>query len=271
MKLSFSTVGCPKWSWSDIVTCAVDLGYNGIEIRGVGDDLFLPDARVFQPENLPKTRADLEKHGLAVSCLASDVLLHNPTQDAQATLERYISLAQGLGAKGIRVLGDTWGEPGQNVDAALAEERLNALAPLAENAGIELWIETNGIWADTTRLRAMLDRIASPAVGVVWDIHHPVRYFNESPEATAANIGALTRHVHVKDSDINESGELVYKMLGYGSLPVMPCLKALHALGYGGYVSMEWVKRWNQDLEDAGIVFSHFAYQMRRYLSQLNG
>lgn len=268
MKLSFSTVGCPQWAWSDIVSCAVDLGYAGIEIRGVGDDLFLPDARVFQPEHLPKTRAELERHGLAVSCLASDVLLHDPGQDSKSTLERYLALAQGLGAKGIRVLGDSWGEPGQNVDAALVEDRLKSLAPLAEQAGVELWIETNGIWADTARLRAMLDRVNSPAIGVVWDIHHPIRNFGESAETTAANIGTLTRHVHVKDSALNEKGGLVYKMLGYGSLPVTKCLRELHALGYDGYLSMEWVKRWNSELEDAGIVFSHFAYQMRRYLSQ---
>ncbi|NLG53192.1 MAG: sugar phosphate isomerase/epimerase, partial [Clostridiales bacterium] len=33
---------------------------------------------------------------------------------------------------------------------------------------------------------------------------------------------------------------------------------------YNGYLSLEWTKRWDKELEDAGIVFSHFAYMARR-------
>ncbi len=37
---------------------------------------------------------------------------------------------------------------------------------------------------------------------------------------------------------------------------------SLHALGYVGYVSLEWVKRWNPDLQEPGVVFSHFVSYM---------
>ena len=269
MKLSFSTVGCPNWSWADIVASAADLGYAGIEVRGVGDDLFRPDARVFQPDSAPKTRAELARHNLQISCLASDVLMHDPEQDCAATLGRYLALARGLGAPGIRVLGDTWGEPGAGVDAALVERRLRELAPLAREAGVELWVETNGVWADTARLLALLEAVDSPAVGVVWDIHHPYRYFGETPAQTAANIGRYARHVHVKDSVMGADGKTAYKMFGYGDLPAADCLRELKALGYDGFLSMEWVKRWNHGLEDAGVVLPHFAYQARRVLAAL--
>ena len=36
MKLSFSTLGCPEWSWNEILATAKDMGFDGIEIRGVG-------------------------------------------------------------------------------------------------------------------------------------------------------------------------------------------------------------------------------------------
>ena len=29
-------------------------------------------------------------------------------------------------------------------------------------------------------------------------------------------------------------------------------------MSYDGTVSLEWVKRWNPDLEEPGIVFAHF-------------
>ncbi len=32
MKISFSTLGCPGWSYEDILSTAKDLGFNGIEI-----------------------------------------------------------------------------------------------------------------------------------------------------------------------------------------------------------------------------------------------
>ncbi|MDR1735859.1 MAG: sugar phosphate isomerase/epimerase [Oscillospiraceae bacterium] len=268
MKLSFSTVGCPRWQWSDIVSAATDLGYAGIEVRGVGDDLFLPDARVFSADSLPKTRAELERRGLTVPCLASDVHLHDPAQDVKAVLGRYTALAKGLNTRGIRVLGDYWGKPGEGIDTDLVAARLKELAPLAEDAGVELWVESNGVYADTAKLKALIEYAASPAVGVVWDINHPVRFFGESVAQTVSNIGKYIRHTHIKDSDMAD-GVLTYKMLGYGSLPVEEALSALASLGYTGFLSMEWIKRWNDELEDAGVVFSHFAFQMRRYLSRL--
>ena len=35
MKVSFSTLGCPEWSWAEITSMAKDLGFDGIEIRVV--------------------------------------------------------------------------------------------------------------------------------------------------------------------------------------------------------------------------------------------
>ena len=47
MKIAFSTVGCPEWSWNDIYIMAKDLGYNGIELRGLENEMNLLKARPF--------------------------------------------------------------------------------------------------------------------------------------------------------------------------------------------------------------------------------
>ena len=39
MKLAFSTLGCPEWTWTEIYPMAYDLGYSGIEIRGLGEEI----------------------------------------------------------------------------------------------------------------------------------------------------------------------------------------------------------------------------------------
>ena len=54
-------------------------------------------------------------------------------------------------------------------------------------------------------------------------------------------------------------------MMGEGDLPITEMLDALASIGYEGYVSLEWVKRWAPDLTDPGIVFPQFAHYMHSY------
>ena len=43
MKLAFSTIGCPNWSYDEVVSTASDLGYDGFEVRGIGGEIYAPD------------------------------------------------------------------------------------------------------------------------------------------------------------------------------------------------------------------------------------
>ena len=47
MKISFSTIACPDYDWADIYSMAKDLGFDGIEIRGLGDDIYAVKAKPF--------------------------------------------------------------------------------------------------------------------------------------------------------------------------------------------------------------------------------
>ena len=59
MKLSFSTLGCPRWDMKEIVATAKDLGYDGVELRGVQSELRLTRHNAFLPENIMATRGDV--------------------------------------------------------------------------------------------------------------------------------------------------------------------------------------------------------------------
>ena len=67
---------------------------------------------------------------------------------------------------------------------------IDRLLPLAEELGVGLLIKTSGIYADTGRLRRLLDRFASDYLAALWDVHHPYRDFGESSDATIKNLGA---------------------------------------------------------------------------------
>ena len=45
MKISFSTLGCPEFGWRDIYSLAKDFGFDGIEVRGLGDKRFTGPAQ----------------------------------------------------------------------------------------------------------------------------------------------------------------------------------------------------------------------------------
>lgn len=263
LKISFSTLGCPNWMWNEIQAAAKDLGYQGIELRGIGADLFVPQMKIFHPENLPKTRDNLARNHLEIACISTECLLHSTAPEMLAKAKSYLDLASALGVRYIRVLGDTNPWPDDTVDEEIVYKNLLELVPYAKEKNVVMLVETNGIYADSKILRALIERISSPSVQVLWDINHPVRYFAETPEETWENIGAYVRHAHVKDS-VMESGRMIYKMLGYGDLPIKAALKLMKENGFDGYVSLEWTKRWNDELEDAGVVFSHFSHTIRQ-------
>lgn len=266
MKISFSTIACPDYSWVDIYSMAKDLGFDGIEIRGMGDDFAAYKAMPFTEANRPKTMAKLKALNIEIPCLSSGCCLKFKEKEAEtiAELTEYCKLAQQINAPYIRVLADLEAAPNGEVDDAYVAEQLKKLAPIAAQYDVTLLVETNGVYSDTRRLRALLDSVNSHKIAALWDMHHPYRFAGESPEQTVANLGELIKYVHIKDS-VMENGKVVYKMMGEGDLPIQKMIEALQSIQYTGYVSLEWVKLWMPNLLDAGVVFPQYAEFMRPF------
>ncbi len=266
MKISFSTLGCPDYSWVDIYTMAKDLGYHGIEIRGIGHEISALKARPFLPAQINNTVEKLKDIGIEISCLSSQTALKY-TQLLDKTIEelrQYAELAQKLGTRYIRVLGDEHPKPEGEVDDEAVISALKRLAVIGEEYNVTFIVETNGVYSDTLRLRRVLEATNSRKVAALWDIHHPYRNFGEKPEETVANLGEYIKYVHVKDS-VEIDGVVKYRMMGEGDMPLAEMFSALQEIHYTGYVSLEWVKRWSAELADAWTVFPHFANYMRPY------
>lgn len=269
MKIAFSTLGCPDFSWTDIYSMAKDLGFDGIEIRGLGDDIFAVKAQPFTGEQLPQTIKKLDSLNLEIPCLSSGCCLKYPEKEEENVKEitQYIMLAAELGTPFVRILADQNPQPDSEVDDEVVLKTLRRIIPVAEKNNVTLLIETNGVYSDTSRLCNLLNLAASDAVAALWDIHHPYRFAGESPGKTVQNLGAYIRYVHVKDSVV-ENGEIRYKMMGEGDFPIHEAMMALNSINYEGYISLEWVKRWASDLSDAGIVFPQFENYMRKYVKK---
>lgn len=244
MKLAFSTLACPNFSWPEIYSMAKDIGFDGIEIRGLGNDIFAVKSPPFTEEQLPETLRKLNALRLEIPCLSSACCLKfaEKVEENKKEITEYIKLAQKISAPYIRVLADLAPMPEGEVDDNIVLDQLRELIPLAEEAGVTLLIETNGVYADTSRLRKLLEQLSSDAVAALWDMHHPYRFMGEQPEETVQNLGAYIKYVHVKDS-VMQDGQVQYRMMGEGDLPIREMMRALQSICYEGYVSLEWVKR----------------------------
>ena len=252
---------------------AKDLGFDGIEVRGLGNDIF--DNRhnmPFASENIRETARMLKSIGLEVSILSSDCCLrYSELFDENIKIvSEYIQAAKALGTKYVRVLGDDGPAPTDGGNDEEVIRQLLAIAPIAEEAGVTVLIETNGVYSDTARLKSLLDNIHSDNVAVLWDIHHPYRFMHESPETTVQNLGMYIAHVHIKDS-IEENGEILYKLMGEGDMPIEEMINALRSINFEGYLSLEWVKRWAPYLQDAGIIFPNYINYMSAYTGRISG
>ncbi len=266
MKIAFSTLGCPDFSWPDIYTMATDLGFDGIEIRGLGKDIFSVNGKPFTESQLDETLKKLKSLHLEIPCLSSGCCLKftEKAEENYKEILQYIQLAARLGTPYVRILADLEPLPCGEVDDKAVLAQLKRLAPAAAASGVTLLVETNGVYADTSRLRDLLENAASDSVAALWDIHHPYRFAHETPDKTVQNLGAYIKYVHVKDS-VAQDGKIQYRMMGEGDMPIDDMVLALRSTNFEGYISLEWVKRYMPELSDAGVVFPQFINFMGRY------
>ena len=178
MKTSFSTLACPDFTWQEIYSMAKDFGFDGIELRGLGKDIFSVKAPPFRDENIDATVAKLKKLKLEISCLSSGVVVNDPANEAKAVEEvtAYAKLAGKVGASYIRVLGDRDPAPAGEVDDNIVIDIMMKLVSIAEEYNVTLLLETNGVYCDTKRLKKVIDAIGSRKVAALWDMHHPYRF-----------------------------------------------------------------------------------------------
>lgn len=266
MKTCFSTLACPDFSWQEIYSMAKDFDFDGIEIRGLGDNIHSTKVAPFVDDELPNTINKLKELNIEIPCLSSGEPVNSLETRDQAISEitDYVELASKLNTQYVRVLGDRHPAPEGEVDDEIVIGIMKELVPIAEKNDVTLLLETNGVYADSARLKKVLDAIGSKYVQALWDVHHPYRFMDETPEQTVDNLGDYIKYIHVKDS-VMEDGKVEYKMLGHGDLPLKDIFEKLQSIDYDGYISLEWVYRWARDLLDGGIVVPRFAAYMEKY------
>ena len=259
MKYAFSTISWTSFTWKEAIAMAKDLGFSGIEVRGLENNVYAVDARPFSSQQVLKTAEQLANLHLEVSCFSTTCNLNDIANQKEniRQLKAYIDLAAKMGTSYVRLLPDDSITLNNKSSDDAVISIISEILPYAEKKHVILLLETIGIYCDTDRLRKVLEHFASDNLAALWDIHHPYRFNNESPEKTVQNLGAYIKYVHMKDS-VMIDGQVEYRLMGEGDLPIKDMIGALKSINYDGYISYEWIMSWSSDLDDPGIVFPHF-------------
>ncbi len=265
MKLSFSTNGWQELSWANFINTASDLGYNGIEIHNITDPRFTGADAPFSKVNSSATVHRLLEKNISIPCIDTycNIADENEAEAGFEEIATAIEIAARIRCSYVRIHAYETGA-GAEAENSAVTSLIGRLIEKAEQDNVTLLIETVGIYADTGRLRDILNIFACDALCALWDINHPYRDFGEEPDKTITNLGAYIKHVHIKDSVV-ENGEVKYKLLGEGDLPIASMLLALESVNYDGFLSYECQPETMEDFGIADIVFPHFANAISIY------
>ncbi len=149
-------------------------------------------------------------------------------------------------------------------DQALCSMHIARFLEMIGSSPVTLLIETTGSFADTGRLRDLLNHFADDRLAAVWDMAGTYGGGNEDAETTITNLGAYVRHVHIYDFKKSD-GPAMPELMGEGDLPIMEMMNALRSVNYDGFISIVWNPEWIRELSDIEIILTHFATCMSRF------
>ena len=209
MKLSYSIQYWTNMDWNAIRQAALDAKLQGIELYDIDGPMFQGKASPTNPELAAATRRGLVNQGLSIPCVDTVGDFTDPGFERE--LAECVETAVNLGVEyvGVHTSCDT--------QAACAERMAVLLKALGEKP-VTLLIETTGAYADTARLRDLLNRFADDRLAALWDMHATCLTGGEDAETTITNLGAYVRHVHLHDYR-REQGRAVPELAAQTCVP----------------------------------------------------
>lgn len=265
-KLSFSTLGCPKWPLSKIIQTAVVEKYQAVEIRGLEGELFLPKRSEFST-SIAQTKARFADNNLKICNLGSSANLHyaDPVkwQKSLDEAKSFIDLAQQLSCPYVRVFpNDLPKDQDRDQTINMISERLLDLGKYAQTANVTVLLESHGqvIWKDV--LLRIMQQAEHPNVGLIWDVFNMWSITKESPTEVYKTLKKYIRHTHVKDGSMI-AGKPAFTFVGKGEAPLREAIGLLKSDGYTGYYSLEWEKMWHPEIAEPELAFADYPKAMR--------
>ena len=267
-KLSFSTLGCPKWSLPEIVEFAALHEYQGIEIRTIQGELNLPKCPAFSKANRSDTIKMIADNGLVITDLGSSANMHHVDeilrQNNLDQAKRYIDLAANLRCPYVRVFPDKLPKDNNRkkiLDAIV--EALNELGAYTKGTGVRVLMESHGDLVQADELQFVMEQ-APKNVAMIWDILNMWALTKEPPSLVFNKLKKHIKHIHVKDA-VFVNGQEKFVLLGKGEAPIKEAIQIIHKSNFKGFYSFEWEKMWHPEIEEPEVALAHYPKEILKY------
>jgi sugar phosphate isomerase/epimerase len=270
--LSFSTLGCPDWTFQQIIDFAALHGYQGIEIRCIQRQLDLTKCPEFH--NLASISATVSRVAgkkLQIVDLGSSCSLHisDPVKrkDNLDEAKRFIDLAQKINCPYIRVYPNNL--PKDQDKQAVMEliiQGFKILGDYARGTGVQVLMETHGDLVHSEDLLNVMQSVDNPQTGLIWDISNMWTITKEPPAQVYSRLKKWIRHTHIKDAKLTKD-EVKYVFLGQGEVPIFEAIDLLRKNNYKGYYSFEWEKMWHPELAEPDLALADYPEAMKKHFA----
>jgi sugar phosphate isomerase/epimerase len=271
--LSFSTLGCPDWTFQQIADFAVQHDYKGIEVRGIQRQMDLPKCNEFSsPQNIEATLKLMKEKGLQFVDLGASAAMHFAEgADREKNLDEgrhFIDLAQQINCPYIRVFPNNFPkDQDRNMTMDLIVKGLLTLGEYAKGKNVMVLMETHGELVKIDDLEKVMQSAAHPNVGLVWDVSNMWTITKEPPAEAYKRLKKYIHHTHIKDAKLVD-GKLQYALLGQGDVPIFEAINALSKGGYKGYYSFEWEKLWHPEIAEPEIALADYPQAMKKHFNK---
>ena len=267
--ISFSTLGCPDWSFQQIVDFAVKNKYNGLELRGIRREMDLTKCPQFNNANIEATLRLMKQNKLRFVDLGSSCTLHFAEgADREKNItegKAFIDLAQQINCPNVRVFPNLLPKDRDKDEVMdFIVKGLLELGNHAKASGVKVLMETHGDLVWTHDIEKIMKDASHPNVGLVWDMTNMWTITKEPPGEAYRLLKKYIHHTHIKDAKLVD-GKVQYVRLGQGEVPLAEALTALSKGGYKGYYSFEWEKLWHPELEEPETALADYPVAIKKY------
>ena len=270
IRLAFSTLACPDWTFLQIVEFATSTDYTGIELRGIQRQLDLPKCNEFATEQRRKeTLALMKSKGLRFVDLGSSATMHIADEtERKKTMDEgksFIDLAVQIGSPYVRVYPNKFPpEMEKDKTIELIASGLKELGDYAKDKNVMVLMETHGDAVHSEDILKIMQLANHKKVGLVWDICNMWTVTKESPADMYDKLGKYIHHTHIKDAKM-ENNVPQYVFLGRGDVPIFEAIDILRKNKYKGYYSFEWEKLWHPELAEPELALADFPEAMNKH------
>ena len=296
MKLAGHTMGTPEYSVFEALRLFRKIGLDGAElIVQDGYGCALPER--CSDSVLADIRYCARSLGLRVIALTPyyskfndlDEMVRQKEIDGILNVIRY---AECLGAEYIRIYGGNFAQSDTDPDGRKRKylvESMRYLGGEAKKSGVRLAIENhfNTMTVSAADTISIIREIDHDFVGILYDQANLV-FTEQEPFETAIQLQKdKIFYTHVKSlsfkenrsafisSDVShpkeEERNVVSRIVGEGDMDWQAILTRLTSVGYDGWLSFEYERRWHpNDLPDASIGMRKSAENVRLYISKIH-